>query len=170
MTFAIPQIIDLVKNTGIHHQWKMMTSATPPEQRAHSGIAGGQGVNDARGQQYSCVVYEDGRQVPRVNLTFNRDLTYTVVINQFGEYQGFVDAVTTVSGVSIPVEWRTWPNRADRIRLRGADAVRFVQEIDGRSADEFRLALRDDPDLSSTYDVSNLLTALTSNAMTCFDD
>ena len=57
------------------------------------------------------------------------------------------------------MEWRTWASRVDRIRLRGTDAVGFVQEIDEQEANEFRLALQDDPDLSAAYDVSNLLTA-----------
>ena len=170
VTAMIPQAVKLINKTGVHHQWKMMTSAATAEQRSDYGHAGGQAVNNERGQQYTCIIYENGRQVPRVNLAFGRDLTYTVVTNQFGEYQGHVDAVTTVDGIVVPVEWRTWSNRTDRIRLREADATRFVQEIAGRSADEFRLTLRDDPDLSATYDVSNLLTALKSNAMTCFDD
>ena len=63
----------------------------------------------------------------------------------------------------------TWASRVDRIRLRGADAVRFVQEINEQNADEFRLELQDDPDLSATYDVSNLLTAMEANDMTCFE-
>lgn len=67
------------------------------------------------------------------------------------------------------MEWRTWASRVDRIRLRGTDAVGFVQEIDEQEANEFRLALQDDPDLSAAYDVSNLLTALAANDMTCFD-
>ena len=67
------------------------------------------------------------------------------------------------------MEWRPWASRVDRIRLRDADAVRFVQKIDEQSADEFRLVLEDDPELSATYDVSNLLTALSANDMTCFE-
>ena len=68
-----------------------------------------------------------------------------------------------------PVEWRTWASHVDRIRLRGTDAVGFVQEIDEQEANEFRLALQDDPDLSAAYDVNKLLTALAVNDMTCFD-
>ena len=67
------------------------------------------------------------------------------------------------------MEWRTWASRVDRIRLRDLDAVRFVQEIDDQGASEFRLELQDDPDLSATYDVSNLLTAIAANEMTCFE-
>ena len=47
--------------------------------------------------------------------------------------------------------------------------MRFVQEIDDQGASEFRLELQDDPDLSATYDVSNLLTAIAANEMTCFE-
>ena len=60
-------------------------------------------------------------------------------------------------------------SRVDRIRLREDDAVRFIQEIDEHNANEFRLELQDDPDLSATYDVSNLLTAMAANEMSCFD-
>ena len=170
VTAQVHQAAKLVDKTGMHHQWRMMTSAATAEQRADNGYAGGQAINDERGQQYTCIVYEYGPQVPRVNLAFGRDLTYTVIINQAGEYQGHVEAVTAVNGVVIPVEWRTWSNRTDRIRLRGADAVRLVRKIAEQRTDRFQLELPDDPDLSATYDVSNLLTALKSNAMTCFED
>ena len=86
-----------------------------------------------------------------------------------GERQGVVNATTTIAGVATPVEWRTWASRVDRIRLRDLDAVRFVQEIDDQGASEFRLELQDDPDLLATYDVSNLLTAIAANEMTCFE-
>ena len=125
-------------------------------------------MNDGKGQQYTCGIYEDDKQVPRVNLAFRRDLTYTVVTNEFGERQGAVDAITKVAGVVTPVEWRTWTSRVDRLRLREAEAVRFVQELDEQRADEFSLALQDDPDLSATYDVANLLDAMAANEMTCF--
>ena len=126
-------------------------------------------MNDGKGQQYTCAIYVDGMQVPRVNLAFSRELTYRVVTNQFGERQGAVNAIKTIVGVVAPVEWRPWASRVDRIRLRDADAVRFVQKIDEQSADEFRLVLEDDPELSATYDVSNLLSALSANDMTCFE-
>ena len=74
-----------------------------------------------------------------------------------------------LDGSSIPVEWRTWASRADRIRLREADAVRLVQEIQNRSAMEFKLVLVDDPELSATYDVSNLVDAIIANDMKCFE-
>ena len=67
------------------------------------------------------------------------------------------------------MEWYAWASRVDRIRLRGPDAVRFVQEVDDQGAGEFRLELQDNPGLSATYDVSNLLTAIEANDMTCFD-
>ena len=48
-----------------------------------------------KGQQYTCAIYVDDRQVPRVNLSFSGELTYKVVTNQFGERQGAVNAITT---------------------------------------------------------------------------
>ena len=158
----------LVNTSGSHKQWTLATNAASAQQRARNGLAGFRAATDRKGQQYTCAIYEDGSQVPRVNLVFRKDLTYTVVTNQFGERQGAIDAVTTIAGAVSPVEWYTWTSRVDRIRLRGDDAVRFVQEIDEQSADEFGLALQDDPDLSATYDVSNLLAAMVANGMTCF--
>ena len=146
-----------------------MTSTASAQQRASNGLAGFRSATDGKGQQYTCAIYLDGMQVPRVNLAFSRELTYKVVTNQFGERQGAINSVTTIAGVATSVEWRTWASRVDRIRLRGADAVRFVQEINEQNADEFRLELQDDPDLSATYDVSNLLTAMEANDMTCFE-
>lgn len=107
-------------------------------------------------------------EVPRINLAFPKDLTYTVVTNQYGELQGAVSTTTAVDGVTIPLEWRTWTNRIDYIRLREEDAVRLVREIRKRNATEFRLTLHDNQELSKTYDVSNLIDAIATNGMTCF--
>ena len=134
-----PTAVRLVNKTGTHHQWKMATSTANAQIRAQSGLAGGQVVNDGKGQQYTCIIHEDGTQIPRINLAFRRGLTNTVITNQFGELQGAVSAVTTVAGVATPVEWRTWPDRVDRIRLREDDAVRFVQALDDQDASEFKL-------------------------------
>ena len=166
---AASQALALANKTGVHNQWRLLTSAATVQQRERNGLAGFRSGNDGKGQQYSCAIYLDGTQVPRINLAFSRDLTYTLVTNQFGERQGVVNATTTIAGVATPAEWRTWTSRVDRIRLREADAVRFVQEIDDQGASEFRLELQDDPDLSATYDVSNLLTAIAANEMTCFE-
>ena len=67
------------------------------------------------------------------------------------------------------MERYAWASRVDRIRLRGPDAVRFVHGVDDQGASEFRLELQDDPGLSATYDVSNLLAAMANNDMTCFE-
>ena len=163
------QVATLANTTGSHHQWGLLTTAATVQQRERNGLAGFRSTNDGKGQQYSCAIYQNGLRVPRINLAFSRDLTYTVIINQAGERQGAVSAITTIAGVVAPVEWRTWTSRVDRIRLREDDAVRFVQALDDQSASEFRLELQDDPDLSATYDVSNLLTAITANEMTCFE-
>ena len=159
----------LVNTSGSHEQWTLSTNAASAQQRVRNGLAGFRSVTDRKGQQYTCAIYQDGTQVPRANLAFRKDLTYAVITNQFGERQGAVNAVTTIAGVVTPAEWRTWTSRVDRIRLREDDAVRFIQEIDEHNANEFRLELQDDPDLSATYDVSNLLTAMAANEMSCFD-
>ena len=78
----------LVNKTGNHHQWTLATNAASDQQRARYGLAGFRSITDRKGQPYTCAIYKDGNQVPRVNLTFSRDLTYTVVTNQFGERQG----------------------------------------------------------------------------------
>ena len=158
----------LPNETGAHHQWRLVTTSASAVQWERFGLSGVRSAGDGKSQQYTCAVYQDGRQIPRVNLTFSRDLTYSVITNQYGEHQGAVDAITTIAGVVTPADWHTWTSRVDRIRLREDDAVRFVQEIDNQGANEFRLELQDDPDLSVTYDVSNLLTAFETNSMTCF--
>ena len=88
----------LVNSTGIHHQWRLATNKASAQQRTRNGISGFRSVNDGKGQQYTCAIYPDGSQVPRVNLAFNKDLSYRVITNQFGERQGAVDAVTTIGG------------------------------------------------------------------------
>lgn len=57
----------------------------------------------------------------------------------------------------------------DRIRVRDADATQLVQFISARNAEEYVLELRDNPELSATYDVSNLITAMKANKMMCLD-
>ena len=158
----------LVNLEGRHFQWIIGTSAASAQQKARNGFVGTQSVNDEKGQQYSCAVYLDGTQIPRVNLAFSKGLAYQVVTNQFGEQQGVINAITTVASKEVPVEWRTWTTRVDRIRLRGTDAESLVQSIDELNAEEFVLELKDDPELSATYDVSNLIAALAANKMACF--
>ena len=170
VTAVAAQAHTRVKRAGTHHQWTL-TSATPPaEILAQSGVLGSQAITDNNGQRYTCVSYQDGTQIPRINLGFSRDLTYTKITNQFGEHQGDVHAITTIGQSVIQVQWLTWTISVDHIRLRAADAVRFVQEIQRQGATEFRLDLPYDADLSATYDVSNLLPALEANGMTCFNN
>ena len=157
----------LVNQENKHLQWKLLTT-TAPDQQKRDGFAGLKSVNDGKGQQYSCAIYLDGTQVPRVNLFFSKDLTYQTVTNQFGEYQGAINAITTVAGTAVPVEWRTWASRVDRIRLRDADAARLVHFINEWNVGEYVLELKDNPELSATYDVSNLIAAINTNEMTCF--
>ena len=164
---ALPEVTGSIAiNPG--HQWIMASSTATPEQRKNHGVAGSQAVFDDEGQRYTCGIYEDGAEVPRINLAFSKDLSHTVIINQFGELQGAVNTVTTIKDVVVPVEWFTWTVRADRIRLRGEDAVFFVQQLSEQNAGQFRLDLPEDPHLSRTYDTNNLLAAMESNDMTCF--
>ena len=158
----------VVARTGQHEQWALGAVSPTEQQKAQFGVAGSRAINDGRGQQYTCAYYLDGTEVPRINLAFPRDLTYSVITNQYGESQGAVNATTSVDGVVIPLEWRTWATRVDRLRLREGDAVRLVREIRERNATEFELVLRDDPELSRTYDVSDLADAIAVNDMTCF--
>ena len=151
-----------------HHQWVIGTAAASELIKANPALAGTQSANEGNRQQYSCAIYLDGTQVPRINLAFGKDLTYQIVINQFGERQGEINAITTVAGTAVPVEWSTWVTKADFIRLRDEDAVRLVQSINELNAEEFTLELKDDPELSATYNVSNLTTALEENKMRCF--
>ena len=157
----------LVNQEKRHLQWELLT-ATGTAQQKQYGLAGFRSVNDGEGQQYSCAIYLDGAQVPRVNLYFSKDLTYQVVTNQLGEHQGAVNAITTVADTAVPVEWRTWVSRVDRIRLRDADAARLVHFINEWNTNEYVLDLKDNPELSATYDVSNLIAAINANKMTCF--
>lgn len=157
----------LVDKKGQHLQWELLTSAATAEQRTSNGLVGFKNVNDGNGQYYSCAIYLY-EEIPRINLVFVKDLRYSIVVNQYGELQGAVEATTLVNGVAIPVEWRTWASRTDHIRLREEDAVRLVEELRASDAKEFRLELHDDPELSATYDVTNLLDALAANEMACF--
>ena len=125
-------------------------------------------MNDGRGQQYTCAIYQDGRKVPRINISFAKEVKYKVVVNESGVRQGAVNASTSIGGMAIPVEWLTWTSRTDRIRLRESDAVQLVEEIQKVDAKGFRLELYDNPELSASYNVSNLTDAIAANEMTCF--
>ena len=157
-----------VAKTGQHEQWVLLAVSPTEQQKAQYGVAGSRTVNDEEGQQYTCGYYLDGTEVARVNLAFAGDLVYSVVENQYGELQGAVNASTSVDGVAIPLEWRTWASRADRIRLRDDQALRLVREIRERDATEFQLTLHDNQEMSKTYDVSDLIDAIAVNSMTCF--
>ena len=163
----------LIEITGQHHQWIYGGIDYPAQATAEHGMVSTRSVsNDAGGvrrQQYTCVVYSDGRQTPRVNVYYDRDLSHTVVANYFGELQGEVQAVTSLDGKPVRVDWRTWTSRVDRLRLRGTDAVHLVKAIQGSQATEFKLHLSDDPDLSANFDVSNLIDAMSANALSCFN-
>lgn len=158
----------LAASKGQHSQWTLFVVAPTEQQKARFGSAGNKSIRDGRGQQYTCYYYLDGREIPRVNLAFPKNLTYTVVTDQSGISQGLINATTTVDAVTIPLEWRTWTSRVDRIRLRGDDAARLVREMQERNTTEFELTLHDNQELSNTYDVSNLIDAMAINGMTCF--
>ena len=100
---VVPLVPTLVNKSGSHHQWGLVTSTASAQQRASNGLAGFRSATDGKGQQYTCAIYVDGTQVPRVNLAFSRDLTYKVVTNQFGERQGAINSITTIAGVATSV-------------------------------------------------------------------
>ena len=153
-----------------HHQWTIETFVADALTKANNGLAGGQSVNDGKDQRYSCAIYLDGTQIPRANLSFSKNLIYQVITNESGEHQGAINAITTVAGTTVPVEWRTWVTQVDTIRLRDANAAHLVHSINELNAEEFALELKDNPELSAKYDVSNLITALAANKMTCFQN
>ena len=162
------EIMRFVERKGQRGQWSFASLKANPQQKAH-GIVGTQYATDQMGQRYTCVFYEDGRSVSRVNLIYPRDLAHQVVVNPSGEAQGWFNASTDVSGQSVDVQWRTWTTRADRIRLRGEDAQRFAQAIRDHGAASFTLTLHEDPDLTATWNVGNLLEAMSGNEMACFE-
>ena len=89
---------DLINVEGRHQQWILWTAASPPEVAASSGFIGNRSVrttSDGKVQQYTCGVYADGAEVPRVNIYYEKELQYTVVTNAAGERQGAVRAATT---------------------------------------------------------------------------
>ena len=156
---------------GKYRQWILSSAAYPPEAMSQSGIISSRsvGANSGMGvHQYTCFVYADGREVPRVNVFYNKELTYALMTNDAGEIQGKVKTVTTVDGTPVPAEWRTWASRADRIRLRGDDAIRLVRGIRDRNATELRLELADNPELSFAFNVANLVEAMNMFGMSCF--
>ena len=169
---AIATIAPTVVNMeGKHGQWILSSAAYPPEAMSQSGIIGSRsvGANSGMGvHQYTCFVYADGREVPRINVFYNKELTYALMTNDAGEIQGKVKTVTTVDGTPVPAEWRTWASRADRIRLRGDDAIRLVKGIRDRNATELGLELVDNPELSSTFNVADLVDAMNMIGMACF--
>ena len=166
----ISQLPASAHETMSHHQWELLTTNLTAEQGRHVGYSRTKTVRDGNGQQYTCIIYADGSQVPRVNLAFHKELNYTVVRNQYDELQGnIVEATTTIGEVVAPVDWRTWASRTDKIRLRGTDATSLVRMLDEQGAYKFRLDLPNNPELSGTYDVRNLLAAMAANGITCFE-
>ncbi len=165
---SIAETLRFVERKGQRGQRSFASLKANPQQKAH-GIVGTQYAADQMGQQYTCVLYEDGRRVARVNLAYPGDLAHQVVVDPSGEAQGWLNASTDVSGQSVDVQWRTWTTRADRIRLRGEDAQRFAQAIRDHGAASFTPTLHDDPDLTATWDVGNLLEVMSENEMACFE-
>ena len=67
------------------------------------------------------------------------------------------------------MEWRTWASRADRIRLRRGEAIILLREIRDRRATAFMLSLTDNPELSGPFSVTDLVDAMATNRMKCFE-
>ena len=163
---------DLVNVEGRYRQWILWTTAYPPEVVASSGLAGNRSVrttSDGKVQQYTCSVYPDGLEVPRINIYYQKELQYTVVTNDAGERQGAIRATTTINGTPVPLEWRTWASRADRIRLRGDEALTLAREIREKRLAAFMVSLADNPELSGTFSVADLVDAMATNGMKCFE-
>ena len=99
----------------------------------------------------------------------DRPITHTVHTNKFGELQGLVKATTTINDNLIPGQWATWASRTDRLRLRGEGALLLVEAIRHHNATSFNLELHADPDLSRSYNVTDLTEALSANTMDCFE-
>ena len=151
-----------------HGQWALGGTSQPAEIRQEFGIAGSRSVKN-QDQQYTCAFYTNGTEAARANLSMDRPIKHTVHTNKFGELQGLVTATTTINDKLIPVQWTTWTSRTDRLRLRGEGALLLVEAIRHHNATSFNLELHADPDLSRSYNVTDLPEALSANTMDCFE-
>ena len=64
---SVAEILRFVERKGQRGQWLFASLQANAQQKAHN-IVGTQYATDQMGQQYTCVLYEDGRRVARVNL------------------------------------------------------------------------------------------------------
>ena len=167
-----PTVAASVDIEGQYGQWILSNTNLPRQDTSLYYLESTRSVSndfsESKQQRYTCAIYTLGKQIPRVNVRYDRELSYTVVTNQYGELQGKVRTVTTVNGEPVQVEWLTWTSRTDRLRLREDDAIRLVQSIQDGQATEFRLELIDDPELSASLDVTDLVVAMSANDMSCF--
>ena len=162
-TLAIPPGMSTVI-TGTSGKWVMGGARS-----SSSAIAYSRNVSDRAGQQYTCIYYHDGTVIPRINLAFPSPLRFHEKAQAVGgATQGAVRTVTTVAGDTLPVDWRTWVSRTDRLRLRGDMAQTLIGEVIRRQASGFKLHLPDNPELSRTYSTAGLAKALETNVMHCF--
>ncbi len=137
---------------------------------AYLGYSSQSVINDKdKKQQYTCIKYSPSEITARANLKFPYELNHRLIINAAGERQGAVNSLTTIDGKVVPVEWRTWVSRTDRLRARNESAILLVSEIAAQQATEFTLELPDNPELSATYSVKDFIEALDANQMTCFE-
>ena len=169
---TIHAAVPVVDRDDQYLQWTLWSSAYPPDLALQSGIVGTRSiaVKNRREMihQYTCIVYADGREVPRTNVFYKKDLNYSLTTNAAGEFQGEIKATTTVDKASVPVQWLTWASDISKMRLRGDDASRLVKEIRDRGATELKLELADNIELSSTFNVADIAEAMRQMGMACF--
>ena len=151
----------LVLETG---QWKVGRTDFPEgSPQSHALTVGSEQV------RVTCIHYKHKPPVPRVNIPIAGEVHHKLVQNQDGDWQGEVDAQTTVGGRVVEVEWLTWVTRADRLRLRGRDARVLIRVVRESSAPSFRLEVSNNSFLSRDYDVTGLGAAISEAGLTCFE-
>ena len=154
-----------VTRLGYMGDWVIMASGRSPRW----GWNYGRGVRNPLDapQQYTCVNYPDERgNVPRVNLT----MPYPVVFTEgLGELEYRVKATTLVGDQEVPVSWKTWETRHDRLFLKNRDARQLMKEILDQQAQAWTLILPDNPEIKIVYSVAGIDQALQFNDMLrCF--
>ena len=164
---ATEPVPEIVKFSDKHEQWRLVGIPATDSQRSGLKYAGSRIVEQPNHQSYRCWYSLDMPGTPSVVAYIWEPLEHFRVTPEGLEE---VRTITLVKGNQIDVTWHKLDGQSHVVVLKGRGAVDLVRAVEEHGAVSFDLTFPDNPELSSKFDVANLVDALEINDLDCFLD
>ena len=158
----------IVRKGGKHKNWDLVSIPYRDAVASKFKFYGQRSVEQYSHHVFACRYFTDTPPVARIILYQWEQLTWEYAPDRHGESRRHVKTRTLVDGNEVDIMWFRWQDSSHVMETFGWEAVVLVNTIRDHDANSYTVEILDQPDLTSEWDVANLLDALEIQEMTCF--